>query len=92
MLVLTSFVLSESRAYPGQPSGKSTSKARYYPLARDYRQKIQEKIEAPFLTCTDLQTLNSALTSLRPTFSEVDREGDFISTQKPVELLMSLQP
>jgi hypothetical protein len=93
LLVLTSLALNESKAYPRQPIEKSTSsKARYYPLARDYRQKIQEKIEAPFLICTDLQTLNSALPSRRPTFREVDREGDFISSQKPVELLMSLQP
>jgi hypothetical protein len=92
LLVLTSLALNESKAYPRQPVEKSTSsKARYYPLARDYRQKIQEKIEAPFLTCTDLQTLNSVLPS-RPTFREVDREGDFISSQKPVELLISLQP
>jgi hypothetical protein len=93
LLVLSSLALNEAKAYRPPASGQGTSgKARYYPLARDDRQKIQERIESPFLAPTDFLTLNSVLQLRRPFFSEVVWEGGLVSSQKPPELLMSLQP
>jgi hypothetical protein len=91
LLVLPSLTLLEARASAGPSVGPSSCKARYLPLAREYRRKFQEKIEESTRTSVRLP---------KPQFdhswngSPLEGPGKcrWLFGGDPANLLMSLQP
>jgi len=91
VLVLPSLILNEARA-SARPSVEPTpSKARFYPLAREYRRRAQEKIEAASQTSTRLPKHQSNLSWNAPPF-ESPGKGRWLLGGNSTNLLMSLQP
>jgi len=91
LLIFSSLALKEAQASTPQ-AGTPSSKARYYPLARDYRLRILEKIEAPSLVSASLPPLQFAQLSPSSFRHEDERNGRWLSDDNPSDLLMSLQP
>src|SRR5205807_4254093 len=92
LLVLSSPALSEARALAGSGVKPCPVKVRYYPLARDYRRKIVEKIEAPSLVSASLPIYHFNLPSWRFLLHESQGDSCLLSSSNPSNLLMSLQP
>ena len=91
LLVFSSVALKEVQATP-QGAGTPSAKARYYPLARYYRQKIQEKIEGPSRVSESLPLFPFAQLSPSSFGHEDERISRLLSGSDPSDLLMSLQP
>ena len=91
LLVFSSLAVKEVQARH-QAALAPSSKARYYPLARDYRQKIQEKIEGPSRVSESLPLFPFAQLSPSSFGHEDERIGRLPSGSDPSDLLMSLQP
>ena len=92
LLIFSSLALKEVQASAPQVAGTSSGKARYYPLARDYRLRILEKIEAPSLVSASLPPLQFAQLSPSSFRHEDERNGRWLSDDNPSDFLMSLQP
>jgi len=92
LLVFSSLVLRQVQASSLQSTGTPAGKARYYPLARDYRQRILDKIEAPSLVSASLPLSQLAYFSPDSFRQDDARNGRRFSGDNPSDLLMSLQP
>ena len=92
LLIFSSLALKEVQASATQAGGTPSGKARYYPLARYYRQKIQEKIEGPSRVSESLPLFPFAQLSPSTFGHEDERIGRLPSGSDPSDLLMSLQP
>ncbi len=92
LLVLTSPALSEARPSARTGVNPSPVKVRYYPLARDYRRKIVERIEASSLVSASLPIYHFHLPSWRSLLHEIQGDSRLLTSGNPSNLLMSLQP
>ena len=92
LLALSSLALNEAQASSRGRIDSTSGKARYYPLARDYRRKIVEKIEAPSLVSASLPIYHFNLPSWRFLLHESQGDSCLLSSSNPSKLLMSLQP
>jgi hypothetical protein len=91
LLVISSLAVSGVRVSHGlgsSPSGKD----RYYPLAREYRQQIEDKIEAPALASTPLPISHLERASGSSFQHQDKRDCGLRNKEAPLDLLMSLQP
>jgi hypothetical protein len=93
LLVLSSTTFNEVSASSGPSSGPTTCQARYYPFAREYRRKIQEKIEESTQNSSGLLDVKRQFRlSWNAPSPEDPGKGRWLFGRDPTNLLMSLQP
>jgi hypothetical protein len=93
LLVLSSTTFNEVSTSSGPSSGPTPCKARYYPLAREYRRKIQEKIEESSQNSSGLLDVKRHFSlSWNVPSPEDPGKGRWLFGGDPTNLLMSLQP
>jgi hypothetical protein len=91
LLVLPSLTLNEARASARPSVGPSPCKASFYPLAREDRRKIQQRIEASSQIAGSLPKYQFN-PSLNVLLRESSPRGRWLFGGNPTNLLMSLQP